>query len=424
MRESYYDGCDIHSSTGRLPVRSLSDDDGAELLRRQIKTNQTRQTKRSRSLAEKGKMVLPKKRAIGNNKCAACTQWLPYLCTFLAGMVLRSIVPDVVAVASTTPTEEATGTIPMPSPPGPYVPRTKIGEHEIILVSLIASLFREDHFMPPGGILDAGAQFGEQAAYYAKLAPGRTVHAVDPSPRNIDKIEKTYKAALPNLKIHQVGLGSTVGVRRTPKDAGFNMDHGSEFRVETLDSLFFDRGEPLGFAHLDVEGLELQVLEGSVNTLTTYQPIVTTELRVHDNATYTTLLLTFLDQLGYDTYVIDEVCGYPYMDYRNLLNIPRTLSRNLPFSDAFNLALATDAIFRVNASSIATLVYPCCAAGGDCCPDPNNCCREDVVNQWLEDHHVHRPAAMQDFKGARRATTMRWRALRIRFHNNEFGTRR
>jgi hypothetical protein len=110
------------------------------------------------------------------------------------------------------------------------------------------------------------------------------------------------------------------------------------------------------------------------------------------------------------------------MDYRNVLHIPRKLSRYLPFSDAFQLALATEAIFRVNVSSISNMVYPCCAAGGECCRDPDNCCLEDVVNQWLKDHNVHRPAAMKDFIGARQATTHRWRALRIRFHNNEFGT--
>lgn len=322
-------------------------------------------------------------------------------------------------------TETINKTMPYVTPssaPSTYVKRKKIGEHEIILVSLIASLFREDNIIPPGAVLDAGAQFGEQAAYYAKLVPDRTVYAVDPSPSNIEIINKTYMATLPNLKIHQSGLGSTIGVRKTPKDAGFNMDDGSEFEVATLDSLFFDKGERLGFAHLDVEGLKLEVLEGGVNTLTTFQPIVTTELRVHHNATYTTLLLTFLDKLLYDSYVVDEVCGYPSKDYRNVSHIPRKLSRYLPFSDAFQLALATGAIFRVNVSSISNMVYPCCAAGGECCRDPENCCLEDVVNQWLKDHNVHRPAAMKDFRGARKVTTEVWWSLRHRTESSQLGT--
>jgi FkbM family methyltransferase len=357
-----------------------------------------------------------------------CLSLLSSLLTFGSGIVFAysaiifsnpALLPDVEADVDVEPP-------PLKQKPSRYVPRSKIGEHEIIFVSLIASLFREGNVIPPGSVLDAGAQLGEQAAYYAKLAPDRTVHAADPSPSNVAKIKKSCKE-LPNVNIHLVGMGPHTKVRVPPQNSSLltnSMEqNATEYEVETLDSLFFDKGEPLGFARLDVGGMELQVIEGGINTLTTYQPIVSTELRVHGNATYTTSLLTLLDQLGYDTYVVDEVSGNLYMDYRNLLNIPRKLSRNLPFSDAFNLALATDAIFRVNASSIATLVYPCCAVGGECCETPQECCTDILVNQWLEEHHMHRPVAMLDFKEAKRATTMRWRNLRMRYHATELGTR-
>ena len=302
--------------------------------------------------------------------------------------------------------------------------RTKIGEHEIITVSLLASLFREEWFIPDGSIVDAGAQFGEQAAYYADLAPDRTVYAIDPSPSNIAKIKETH-GHLPNLKIMEAGLGQEVGVRAAPSNAGFNMADGATFRVETLDSLFYNKGERLGFAHLDLEGLELDVLKGGIKTFNTYQPVFTAEVQVHKDKKFTAALLTFIDDLGYDSYVIDEVCGYPQVDYRNLLNIPRPMSRHLSFSDAWQLALASEAIFRVTATTIATEVYPCCALGGECCPVAGkDCCTEKIVGEWLKDNKVYRPSAMLNFRGARRQTIKRWFRARGRSDKVEPGTRR
>jgi FkbM family methyltransferase len=282
-----------------------------------------------------------------------------------------------------------------------------IGDHEIILVSLLGGLMREEGLIPEGTFLDAGAQYGEQGAHYAVIAPDRQVLCLDPSPDLVEKIKAVF-GKLPNLRVEQGGLGKEVGVMK-PRDKYFNMDLDAEFPVYSLDSLFYDKGVKLAFAHLDVEGLELDVLKGGVQTLRADRPIFTTEVRVHDHE-YTTELLNFLDQEGYDTYVINEVCGYPFMDLRNLLNIPRKMSKTFARSDTFNLLLATDSIFRVTAdedNSIFEAVYPCCALGGECCPgddlaDPS-CCSEVLVDNWLEQNNINkRPPAMVGWKSARK----------------------
>ena len=288
--------------------------------------------------------------------------------------------------------------------------------HEIILVSLLGGLIREEDLIPAGTFLDAGAQHGEQGAHFAVAAPDRQVLCLDPSPANVEGMKKEY-GELPNLRIEQGGLSKEVGVMK-PRDDTFEMDLNEEFQLFTLDSLFYNKGEKLGFAHLDVEGLELDVLKGGVETLRAYKPILTTEIRVHDHK-YTTELLKFLDKESYDTYIIDEVCGFPHQDFRNLLNIPRGLSRRMAHSDTFNLLHATESIFRVDVDTIFEMVLPCCAQGGECCPGGDlkapTCCDEKSVINWYKKNNIKMsPASMFGWRNSKKTYETWQYRLRMR----------
>ena len=98
------------------------------------------------------------------------------------------------------------------------------------------------------------------------------------------------------------------------------------------------------------------MLKGAIQTIRQSKPIFTTEVRVYKDVEYTDKLMNFIFDLGYDSYVINEVCGYPHMDYRNLLNIPRSMSLELMHSDTFNLLDATKSIFRL---TYLTQIMPC-----------------------------------------------------------------
>lgn len=279
--------------------------------------------------------------------------------------------------------------------------KMRIGAHETLLTFFLSSILKEDDgdLLPEGSILDCGAQFGEQGAHYA-VSSTRKVVAMDPSPTLVQHMNDNW-GSLENLEIRQGGLGLEVGTMK-PRDNTFNMDMDGEFPVYTLDSMYFDKGEKLAFAHLDLEGLELDVLRGGLNTIRSNKPVFTVELRVHEEKT--TPLLDLIDSLGYDTYVIDEPCGMPPMDLRNILCIPRSKSDAFGRSNSFNLLLAMDGIKRVTAENIAQIVLPCCALGGECCPGTNlngpDCCTEKVVLEW---HSKNRaafspPAATIGFK--------------------------
>lgn len=295
-----------------------------------------------------------------------------------------------------------------------YQDKQRLGAHETLLTFLLSSiLIEDDNLLPEGSILDCGAQFGEQGAHYA-VSSDRKVVAMDPSPKLVQHMKDTW-GFLENIEIRQGGLGLQVGTMK-PRDDSFNMDIDAEFPVYTLDSMYFDKGEKLAFAHLDLEGLELDVLKGGLNTLRSNKPVFTAELRVHETEK-TTPLLDFIDSLGYDVYVIDEPCGMPPMDLRNILCIPRSKSVAFGRSNGFNLLLAMDAIKRVTSKDIAEIILPCCALGGECCPgndlNGRDCCNEEIVLEWYSKQSsatLSKPAATLGFKhGAQEFLRRQWR---------------
>ena len=174
-----------------------------------------------------------------------------------------------------------------------------------------------------------------------------------------------------------------------PRDNSFSMDMNVEFPVYTLDSMFFDKGLKLALAHLDLEGLELETLLGGLKTIRAYKPVFTVELRVHETEK-TTPLLDLIAREGYDTYVIDEPCGMPPVDLRNILCIPRDRSTAFGMSDAFNILLKMKGIQRITSDDIAKVILPCCALGGECCQgndlNGKDCCTEKVVLEWHKKH--------------------------------------
>ena len=111
-------------------------------------------------------------------------------------------------------------------------------------------------------------------------------------------------------------------------------------------------------------------------------------------------LFTMLDELGYDSYLLDETCGRP-ADCRNLINLPR--GRAFPWGNRSALSRAIEArrLWRVDAQAVRR-VLPCCARGGACCRPTHSagtslasltsrhlsvtydkCCRSDRVREYL-----------------------------------------
>jgi len=86
-----------------------------------------------------------------------------------------------------------------------------------------------------------------------------------------------------------------------------------------LDDLFAT--ERLAFAHLDVEGAELDVLHGGEATILRDRPVFTVEVHVQLNRSFTSELVEWIARRGFSIYLVHERCGVKF-DCRNLLCLP------------------------------------------------------------------------------------------------------
>ena len=270
--------------------------------------------------------------------------------------------------------------------------RAKPG-NEPILNSIIAGLMTENK-MPHGSIVDAGAADGRFACYYAAIAPDRVIHAVDPSYRNVQWMQRQYARRHPNLHPFHAGLGdepsANLTTRRTMSTANQN------FTIHRLDDLFDGpwKGDVLALGHFDVEGWESQVIRGAVRVIERDAPILTTEAEVQRKPDAAQSLIRHLDALQYDSFLVEEITGMQ-ADLRNLLHIPRSRRKQLERSNVLDLAVASRVLFAITADTVQDFAYPCCRLGGVCCPTPQHCCSHNLVHQWMKSVVQHGGADLQ-----------------------------
>lgn len=150
-----------------------------------------------------------------------------------------------------------------------------------------------------GLCLDIGANFGciSQALEYS----GFKVVAFEPQP-------EIYKMTRMNVRgtVHNCALGSSEGVGTMPKFLyGSKENYGSasighrtslgtiNIPIRTLDSFYLD---DVGLIKIDVEGYELEVLQGAVDTIARCKPIMYIE---DDRPENSKALHACISSLGY-----------------------------------------------------------------------------------------------------------------------------
>jgi FkbM family methyltransferase len=241
---------------------------------------------------------------------------------------------------------------------------------EILLHAIIGGLFAEN-VVPPGSILDVGANDGEMSCFYATLDPSRKVHALEPNIHTFRTLELNMRSAT-KANIRTMNAGVSSHDRKYDPGRSNELVIGSRtaelpsFPVYRVDSLFGATqqgsqagqeasvfpGEQLGFWHIDVEWHELEALRGGVATVRRDQPFFTAEVHVHEKPAYTRKLAEFIEGLGYSMYLTDEICGVR-IDCRNLLCIPAASEANLVASShTLTLAIGSGVLRRVTSTSI------------------------------------------------------------------------
>lgn len=197
-------------------------------------------------------------------------------------------------------------------------------------------------------IIDIGAWIGDNSLVWSKMLEkaGINVLAIDPSISNINWIKKVaLKNSIHNIVPIQALCSADVGSFYGLSKGSYN--HGSFRRSSdascghvstTLDTIAFglNATKSVSLIHLDVEGLEFEVLQGSVEIISASHPIVIFESHiVSEHHTYLRCL-DFLHGHEYIVYMINEILPGCRSDCRNFLAIPRTMSFHQPFIESLS----------------------------------------------------------------------------------------
>ena len=180
---------------------------------------------------------------------------------------------------------------------------------------LVTKIAKElDNQKDPGWFFDVGANVGLYTWEVRKVCPARKILALEPDPENIKLLEKTLRGAnLQNVEICKYALSNQlaevsffqdnltsatgcVAGKDKPWIEQYLNGSTNEIRVktETLDSVVRQDRTP-SLIKIDVEGHEIEVLQGGKNTLSEVKPILIIESFPPKQST----VLSLLDELGY-----------------------------------------------------------------------------------------------------------------------------
>ena len=206
--------------------------------------------------------------------------------------------------------------------------------HEVIFRKIHTYLIKMN--LIKNNIIDLGAWIGDNSIPWAKNIDG-IVYAIDPSHYNCDFIKQTCELnKISNVKLIQCAISNVNEVLTTNE----NINHCSfvygnpgltgktKINAVALDFLYEARIiENIGYIHLDVEGMEYKILEGSYKIIDECRPIVSFEqhLEIDD---YSKILSLFTVK-NYKVFLIDEILPGCRADCRNSLAFPNEIYSEL-----------------------------------------------------------------------------------------------
>lgn len=156
-----------------------------------------------------------------------------------------------------------------------------------------------------GVCLDIGANIG--VISQALLANGYRVMAFEPQPEIFELLSENCRSVGGEFVVFNTAVGSSAGVATMPKvqysakgnfgglGIGDTSIYGTiDVPVTTIDSYHFPN---VGFVKIDVEGYELEVLRGMVDTITRCRPVLYIE---DDRRERSAALREYIRSLKYD----------------------------------------------------------------------------------------------------------------------------
>jgi len=199
-----------------------------------------------------------------------------------------------------------------------FMHRPKSAEQELAFL---------DRIIPAGTVtVDVGANCGLYTRRMSRFS--RKVHAFEPSWEMARLLRRT---SAPNVRVHEMALSDQIGDAELfiPQDndqlvyglASLEPRHAQSSRgivsakvpTARLDGVV---EEDVTFVKIDVEGHELNVLEGAVGLIEQSQPVFLVEAEDRHRKQATQLLFEFFEQRSYRGYFLKEGGACPVDEFR------------------------------------------------------------------------------------------------------------
>tara|TARA_Y100000389_G_C17468978_1_gene528476 strand:- start:1344 stop:2129 length:786 start_codon:yes stop_codon:yes gene_type:complete len=176
-------------------------------------------------------------------------------------------------------------------------------------------------------IIDAGAYIGDSFLFLAKKYKNKTFYLIEPSEDNYKFIEKVKinndleNVIVLNLLLSNIEEKYTASNKNLP-NANYTKD------INGINSVLVDKLKAekkidgkVGLMHYDVEGMELEVLLGSIDTIKRDKPIIIVEMLGINNEK-NKKVQELLKNNGYKQRLINESCAAgDIMDLKKCRNV-------------------------------------------------------------------------------------------------------
>ena len=135
--------------------------------------------------------------------------------------------------------------------------------------------------------LDCGAYIGDSALIFEKYYNPRKIYSFEPDDENYNLLLNIMKLNnLKKVKPIKSGVGSQENIVNFYHATGAShiTDENSEtqIKITSIDKFVFDNNIDVGLIKIDVEGYELEVLEGAKRTIKEFKPVLS--ISIYHNA--------------------------------------------------------------------------------------------------------------------------------------------
>ena len=198
---------------------------------------------------------------------------------------------------------------------------------EVLLRKIIFDLYESGYIDNKLAIIDIGCWISDNSIIWSQyLKEEGILFAIDPSPENISygkilaklnnikniRFVEAVCAEMPGLKLDYDGKFD---------HARFKPSNSENYILSSsIDKIVNEEKHKIGFIHIDVEGYEFNVLKGAETIVERDKPVITFEQ--HISKEKVSKVLRYLEDLGYKTFMINEVIPGCSLDCRNFLSIP------------------------------------------------------------------------------------------------------